>query len=399
MIYVLMACMPLAVTAQKKAISQARTYVKGKKENELVKAEQMMNDLLRDSANRQNEKIWLILADAVHLQYVQGNEKLYLKQKYDTTRLFTTASKLFRIYEAFDSVEMKPNAKGKVEIKYRAKHSDILNAMRPNIYNGAAFALRKQDYKSCLAYSDQYVDCAYQPIFADYHYLDTDTLLPNAAYWALFSAYKLNNLQAAVKHQKMAEEDSSRFDNIQQYIAELQLAHGDTAQFVASLERGFNNNPTHSFFFPRIVDYYNAKGMVDSAAVFIDNALASDSTNTLFLFAKSSALLNSGDYQKCIEVTQKLLERADSMPEAYCNMGLAYYNQAVALDRTMQRSRKKRKSVNELYAKSKPYMEEFRKLAPAQQSKWVPALYTIYLNLNMGKEFEEIDAIRQKMNL
>ena len=38
-----------------------------------------------------------------------------------------------------------------------------------------------------------------------------------------------------------------------------------------------------------------------------------------------------------------------------------------------------------------PYMEKYRKMAPSDQKRWAPALYRIYFNLNMGKEFEEID--------
>jgi hypothetical protein len=34
-------------------------------------------------------------------------------------------------------------------------------------------------------------------------------------------------------------------------------------------------------------------------------------------------------------------------------------------------------------------------MAPEQQTKWLPALYTIYFNLNMGKEFDEIEQLRK----
>ena len=43
---------------------------------------------------------------------------------------------------------------------------------------------------------------------------------------------------------------------------------------------------------------------------------------------------------------------------------------------------------------SRPSIERFRLLAPDQKDKWMPLLYTIYLNLNMGKEFDEINRIR-----
>ena len=46
-----------------------------------------------------------------------------------------------------------------------------------------------------------------------------------------------------------------------------------------------------------------------------------------------------------------------------------------------------------LYRKALPYMEKYRALAPTEKRKWGPALYRIYLQLNMGKQFEEIDKI------
>ena len=38
-------------------------------------------------------------------------------------------------------------------------------------------------------------------------------------------------------------------------------------------------------------------------------------------------------------------------------------------------------------------MEAYRKLAPADKERWAPALYRIYLHLNMGKQFDEIDRL------
>lgn len=381
--------------AQKKAIAQARTYIKSGKD--LEKAEKLMNDLLRDSANRDNQKIWLALGDAVRMQYEKGNEKLYLKQKYDTTALFNNAKKLFLIYESFDSIDALPDKKGKVQLKYRDKHAQILNAMRPNLYNGASFYLRKLDYKNAWDYYDIYLQCAEQPLFTGYNYAENDTLMKTAAYRALFCAHRMQDMDKTYKYLEMAEKDSSLLDNIWRYLAETQIYNADTTAYVATLKKGFGKYPAHPFFFPRLVDYYNMKQMPDSADLFVSNALATDSTNTLFLFAKSTILLNAQKYEECIDVTQKLMVLNDSMPEAYCNMGLAYFNQALMLDATGKRTRKKRQAVNQLYEKSLPYLEKYREMEPQQQSKWVPALYTIYLNLNMGKQFEEIDRIRENM--
>ena len=51
-----------------------------------------------------------------------------------------------------------------------------------------------------------------------------------------------------------------------------------------------------------------------------------------------------------------------------------------------------------LYKKALPYLQRYRALAPGAQDKWALPLYTIYLNLNMGREFEEIDKLLKNGN-
>lgn len=81
--------------AQKKELSQAKDWVK--KGTNLQQAESSMQKLLKDSVNTSNEKIWLTLFDAVRKQYEQDNEKLYLKQQSDTSKLFINARKMLSL--------------------------------------------------------------------------------------------------------------------------------------------------------------------------------------------------------------------------------------------------------------------------------------------------------------
>ena len=84
------------------------------------------------------------------------------------------------------------------------------------------------------------------------------------------------------------------------------------------------------------------------------------------------------------------------MPEAYFNIATVYLNQALALEMENE-PRKNRMRLTELYQQARPYMEAYRKLAPEDSKRWAPALYRVYLNLNMGKRFDEIDGILKKM--
>ena len=117
---------PCLTWAQKKELSQARSYIKSGKDKELEKASQLMSDLLKDKNNKGNKKIYLTWFEAIRGLYNQANERMYLKQKQDTAAFFALNKKMFTILESLDSVEIVPNAKGKVDIEYRNKHSEIL---------------------------------------------------------------------------------------------------------------------------------------------------------------------------------------------------------------------------------------------------------------------------------
>ncbi|MBQ5452095.1 MAG: DUF4980 domain-containing protein, partial [Bacteroidales bacterium] len=77
---------PLVLSAQRKQLLQAQEMIKTG--TTLDKAESLMASLLRESKHRNNPKLWLTLYQAQRAQYEQANEKLYLKQKNDTSAFF-----------------------------------------------------------------------------------------------------------------------------------------------------------------------------------------------------------------------------------------------------------------------------------------------------------------------
>ena len=379
---------------QKKEISKARDYLKSGKN--LEQAEQLMKKLLDDTIHRENKKIWVILFDAQRKQYELGNEKLYLKQKYDTVALFTIASKMFATAESLDSLEMIPDKKGRVNIEYRKKHAEYLSQYRPNLYNGGAFFMSKQKYKEAYRLFSQYIKCAHEPLFGSFKYNETDTLIPVAAYWAVYCGYKLQDPKLTLHHAYLALKDTGHYDLMLQYLAETYKLEKDTIRYFQTIQEGFLKYPKFPFFFPRLIEYYASRGQWKDAMQVCDYALEADSTSHLFRLVKSSTLLNMGKYEECIAICNELLAENTHLPDVQLNMGLAYFNQAVELDKATSVSRSRMTKIMDLYKKARPYLEEYRKLAPSRKERWAVPLYTIYLNLNMGKEFDEIDRILKK---
>ena len=78
--------------AQRKEISQARSYIKSGKD--FAKAEQLLRGVMaNDSASGRDPRVHALLLQSIEKQYAEGNEKLYLRQKYDTTTFFVLTKK------------------------------------------------------------------------------------------------------------------------------------------------------------------------------------------------------------------------------------------------------------------------------------------------------------------
>ena len=385
---------PVAASAQKKEIQTAKDQVKAGKN--LDQAAASMKKLLADSANRTNRKIWTIYFDAVRKQYEQGNEKLYLKQKYDTAQLFNYTRQLFEVAFQYDSVETAPDKKGRRDFEFRKGHSEYLAHIRSNLYNGGIWFLNKKKYPDAYKFFDCYIECASQPMFKQRNYGEKDKHLPTAAYYTVYSGYKMKDPKATLHHSYEALKDTVHYNYMLQYLAETYMLEKDTARYVASLKEGFKRVPTFPYFFPRLVEYYVVRNQLDSAMTVVNEALTVVPDSDVYLAAKSNLLLEQGKLQECIEVSKKVIEVNQKLGDPYYNAGICYFNLAVEQDKNSHNSRKVKEQVEANYKKALPYLVKYREMEPKEQGKWAFPLYTIYLNLNMGKEFDEIDKVMKQ---
>ena len=379
MLLLLLMITPCLIWAQKKELNQARSSIKSGKYDDAAK---VLSNLLKDSTNRTNKRIWLAYYDAVRGQYEQGNEKLYLKQKYDTATFFSNVKKMLTVAETLDSLAPE----------YRKSHSAQQNNYRANLFNGGAFFIHKGKWAEAFDYYQAYIDCARQPLFEAYRYDSTDVRLPEAGYWATYCGYKLQDPVLTLRHRQLALRDSSKADFTLQFVAEARKWLKDDELYRETLEEGFRRYPLFTYFFPRLMDLYTSRGQYEKALALADSALAVNDSSELFIFAKSTVLLHLEKYAESIKYSEMLISRNPQLAEPYFNAGTAYVNIAGRLDQ-----RRERKLMRKSYEKARPYIEQYRQMMPKEQDKWAPVLYRIYLNLNMGKQFDEIDRlIREK---
>ena len=383
-------CILLSVVcvAQRRQIGDARTILKSGKN--LDKAEKLMTDLLKDSANLENPRIYDVWLEAVEKQYGQLNEQMYKKEVVDTAKLFNLTKRMFTIAERLDSLDMLPDKKGKVDLQYRKANSEKLMTYRPNLFFGGAYYVRKSDFDKAFDLFETYIDCNQQPLFEAQDLMNTDARMGEAAYWASYSGYRMNDPVKTLRYLELARRDTAKLESTLLYAAEAWRMLKDETQYQAMLWEGFRLNPHSSYFFPRLIDSYTARGNYEQGLAVANEALKSDSLNQLFLFAKSTMQLNLGQYAECLKTSEQLINMNCEMADAYYNAGTACLNIVLKMD-----SRMHKKQIKRMYQRALPYMEAYRRLAPQEKDRWAPALYRIYFNLNMGKQFDEIDKLLQ----
>lgn len=374
--------------AQKKSFQQAKTILKTRKD--LYKVESLMHELLKDSTlsfdNRLKANIYLY--ESYRISYDIENEKLFLKHPYDTLSILDKTRQLFVTSQIIDSLTTNTNQ----QQKFRNKNRDYLAKIRPNLLFGGNYFANRSEFEKAFALLSLYIESKNYPIFANYLSNDDD-LTNTAAALSVYCGYRLNAYEKTMRYSELALKDRAQEPLILQYISQAYKSKNDTTNYLKTLERGFKNHSENLFFFSRLVDYYNNQELFDKSLEIIDEALKKSPDEVVFLFAKSSVMLNTQQFDECIELSKQIIAKNDSLPEAYYNLGASYYNKAISLEKIKRKSRTTKNSIQELYSTARPCMEHYKQLSPEQKDKWGPILYKIYLNLNLGKEFDELNKL------
>lgn len=393
----------------KKEIDAAKTNIKQGKN--LPQTETSMRNLLKDSLNANDLRIYSLLKESILLQYAQINEKAFLKQKYDTAQMFQISSRLFEALENMDRIDALPDSKGRVNPKYRDESATLLSQFMGNLYSGLVFYVNKQKWNEALAIGDLYLTA---PTWNFKLSVDEKRRI-HSSYLMLFSGFKNKSYPMALKYAEDALKYESRHESTLQYICEMYDSQKDTEAYIGSLTRGLEAYPTSSYFFTRLVDHYINASSLDKAAEVTQKVIDADSLNVPALVARQTILLNLAKYDECIALGEQILanesslfptaettpdatpeeleEAKDDLAEVNYNIALSYYNKSLDVEKTVKNTRQREAALKPLYKQCRPYMERFRKLMPDEKDKWKPVLYTIYLNLNLGKEFAEIEKL------
>lgn len=382
-------------------LKDARTAIKNKRDQK-NKEKSLLDALKREGiTNEQKAEIYYTASALERSLNDQENLKAYLKQKYDTVAYYNTMLLASRYALLCDSIDTIPNEVGKVKAKFRGKNRDLLLLYRYNIYQGGRFFLRKSDYQKAFDYMSLYCNMQRQSLLEGHSKMQNDTLLPNANYYAVLSAYNSKQPNSALLYidDAISYADSAKSPVLHEYKVRCLQALNRNEEWLRELRKGVETYPKHDYFFVNLAKYYEDEKQLDECLALADSMLENVQDALIYWYTKSLMYLHKEQWLKSVEMADIVLEREPEHINALYNKAVSYVNEAADFAMTAcndvrnPKCRQDREHLQELYRKAKHPSEELRRLRPDAVNSWAPLLYRIYLNLNMGEEFSEIEKV------
>lgn len=380
-------------------IRQAKEAIK-KKQNLEATAKNLLAEAAKpETKHADRVECYILAAECWKRVNDAENMKLYLKQKYDTTKFFSSIRQMFELLETADSLETVPDEKGRVRIRNRRSSHDRLLPYRKNILAGGNWYFRKAQMNEALSFFETYIDAAESPIFEADDFLQTDTMMPGVGYLAVHAANLSQKPDAVIKYCPLALSAGIRNYIVQEFLTKAWVAKGDTARYMEEMWEGLHKYPEHTYFYSHLIDRLMEKQNYERGLAVTDSMIAWSDTVPLFHYAKSLLLLKLHRDEDAIKAADDCLALDSNYVDAYYNKGIASLNLALiyaetaCTDLTNPQCKRDREIIRSLYELARHPMERVRQLQPENKERWAAPLYRIYLHLNMGKEFDEMDKL------
>lgn len=393
--FVLLASVFAVDAPAQKAFRKIRQALKSAQYDEAIK---QVDQCAQDSTLNSIPKLYNYAVDAYRGINDVENEKIYLKQAYDTARFFNSVKSMFDYALKCDKKEIE-----KGRFRFRNRNRELLLSHYPNLRIAGRYYYRKHDYTTALPYLEMYVKAASSPLLAGTDWARLDPWMPYIGYLSLKSCYRVKRYDDVLRYAELALQDSLHRGSTLYYMALTSRIKGNDGDYERFLRAGLTLAPGSPFFFTNLTDFYLKEGKTDVALALTDSMLRTKPDSPLYLYGKSLALMSAEHYAESIEAAKQALEFDEDLAEAYYVVGVCYYNLAVRMVRPdhvdMELYRKTHAQIRDYYAKARPYLETFRRLAPDESARWAPLLYRIYFSLNMGEQFEEIEQLMRTQKM
>jgi len=372
-----------------------KNATKAGNKGDFATAESLIEQALNNPETANLADAWYAAGQIQQKKSDEQQKNQLMQRNFDENIMNGAALQMVKYFLKADQLK---DAKGK-EHSFQSKMASAIKGYKANLINGGIAAFNSNEEGTdakALDFFGTYVDLAGAEMFAKDNLAVSDTLMPTIAYYAALAGIRSENYPAVEKYAPIAQADKENGQNATEFLIEALKKQDKTDQMLSVLKEAINKFPGNQAFFANMIDYYSANEKYDEALAFADQQIAKDSNNFFFYYVKGYLYSLMKNDDKSIEQYELAIQKNPEYADAYSNLGRAYVLKAQDFSATATTNvndpkyQEDAKTLRSLYEKAKPYYEKARQLAPDNTSLWKQGLSSVYYNLQMEKEYEEV---------
>ncbi|WP_085536071.1 tetratricopeptide repeat protein [Massilibacteroides vaginae] len=385
-----------AAFAQKKAVNEAQSLAKGNKD--FAEARTLVKGALENEETKNDPKTWFVAGFVEDQQFSAERTKQILGTAPNEPVMYEALGAILPFFKKAYELDQLPDAKGKVKPKHVKDIKSILSANHVYYINGGAYYFDQRDYAKASNFFEQYLEISDLPMFKGEKVAERDSNFMTVQFYAAVAATQLGDSEKAIQALERAKNTDFRQNDVYQYLCYEYEQLKDSVNFEKTLEEGLTKFPEEKYYLLNLINTYIYSNRNDKAIEFLNTAIAKEPNNAQ-LYDVMGRVYETGfkDFTKAEEAFTKACELDPENTDILSNLGRVYYNQGVNkqgeanLINDNKLYQEELAKAKEFFRKALPHFEKAHQLKP-EDTEYMTALRGIYYNLDMGKEFEEIEA-------
>lgn len=391
--------------AQKKNVSAARNKALSVESPDFEGAKKAIQAALEDETTKDLAETWYV-AGLVYQKIIDNDiYKAMTGGTQDAVLEGESAIKSHDYYLVAYDKDQLPNAKGKVKPKYakQIRKALITYYNQMILVNYGITAYNNQDFATAIHAFEVHTSIPQLAMFQDedpYPFVLDSTYYQIRYYTA--NAYERNgNSDRTLQIFEEIKDKGYEEVYINQHISDLYKERGDTANYLRTLEEGYQRFPKEFFFLGNLINYYIFNGQEEQGIEYLDKAIEMDPNNAEYYNVKGSVMETLNKITEAEAAYDQALTLDGNNFKALNGKARMIYIRAAALEeksvmaRDMKVADMLQNQAIELFKQALPYFEKAAEQNPTDADN-LRTLRSIYYKLSRTdnaymKKYEEVN--------
>jgi len=390
---------------QKKSVSAAKNEIKNSPPN-IAEARSLIKEALTNPETANDAETWYVAGLIESKQVDMENALEILGKKPNEEAMYGALDNIIPYFTKAAELDQLPDAKGKVKPRFLKDIRAIIRANRMFYINAGVFSFNSGNFQNAYKNFKQFSDIPGLPMFQGekWEIAKGDTTDLQIRYYSGLAASRIPDSQAAIavfeelKKTGYVENTLFKETDIYKELAREYNQIKDSVNFGRIIKEGVVKFPGEDFYTLNMINLSINAGKSDEAVAYLQKAIAQTPNNAQLYAVLGQLYTESKRTDEGIANLKKALELEPENVAFLSETGRVYFNMGVEkrkmADETSDPTRSKeigRESI-EFYKQAMPFFEKVFSI-DAKNKDAIFALRTIYYNLDMGPQFEKMDAL------